>query len=268
MTRNPLSSFRRRRDNPPMTTAEEAPAATARRLMRAIDRASLATSLSGGEDRWPYASLVLVAADFDASPLLLISTLAEHTKNLARDPRASLLFDGTQGLDDPLTGARVTVLGEIRQDKDPARLRRFVARHPSAALYAGFKDFALYRVAVTRAHLVAGFGRIHWIEGNAITCAEDGASWLREAEAGILEHMNRDHAATLDLIAEHLLGREGRGWQLTGVDRDGGDLRRGGAVARIDFPNPVNTLDAVRETFVALAQSARARVLKRDAMSQ
>jgi putative heme iron utilization protein len=246
-----------------MTTAEEAPAFTARRLLRALDRATLATSLSDGERNWPYASLVLVAADFDASPLLLISTLAEHTKNVQRDASASLLFDATQGLDDPLTGARATVLGELRADPDPVRLRRFVARHPSAALYAGFKDFALYRMAVARAHLVAGFGRIHWIDARAIIPADDGSAWLRDAEPGILDHMNRDHAATIDLYAEKLLGLGGTGWRITGVDREGADLRRGGTVARLTFAAPVDDMDAVRQSFVALAQSA-----KRGAMSQ
>lgn len=243
-----------------MATSDEAPAVTARRLLRCLDRATLATAL--GESAWPYASLVLVASDLDISPLLLISTLAEHTKNLAREPRAALLFDGTQGLDDPLTGARVTVLGALRPVADPALLARFVARHPSAGLYAGFKDFALYRMAMTRAHLVAGFGRIHWIEGDALRDTHDLA-WLREAEAGILAHMNTDHAATIDLYAERLLGLSGSGWRLTGVDRDGADLRRGGAVARLDFPTSAGDLDAVRQSFVALAQSA-----KRGAMSQ
>lgn len=246
-----------------MTTAEETPAFTARRLLRSLDRATLATSLGDGEGTWPYASLVLVAADFDASPLLLISTLAEHTKNVQRDSRASLLFDATQGLDDPLTGARVTVLGALRPDPDPIRLRRFVARHPAAALYAGFKDFALYRMTLARAHLVAGFGRIHWIDARAILPGDDGNAWLRDAEPGILDHMNRDHAATIDLYAEKLLGLGGSGWRLTGVDREGADLRRGGMVARLPFPAPVDDLDAVRQSFVALAQSA-----KRGAMSQ
>ncbi len=217
---------------------------------------------------WPYASLVLVAADFDASPLLLISTLAEHTKNLQRDPRAALLFDGTQGLDDPLTGARATVLGELRPDPDPARLRRFIARHPSAALYAGFKDFALFRMTVARAHLVAGFGRIHWVDAGAVLLGDDGRSWLSEAEPSVLEHMNHDHAATIDLYAAQLLGLGGTGWQLTGVDREGADLRQGGTVARLDFPSPANSLDAVRQSFVALAQSARDAATKRGAMSQ
>lgn len=243
-----------------MATSDEPPAVTARRLLRRLDRATLATAL--GESAWPYASLVLVATDLDISPLLLISTLAEHTKNLAREPRASLLFDGTQGLDDPLTGARATLLGELRPATDPSLLARFVARHPAAALYAGFKDFVLYRMAMTRAHLVAGFGRIHWIEADALRDTGDVA-WLREAEGSILAHMNTDHAATIDLYAARLLGLSGSGWRLTGVDREGADLRCGGTVARLDFPTQVGDLDAVRQSFVALAQSA-----KRGAMSQ
>ena len=246
-----------------MSPGEPSAASTARRLMRAVDRATLATMLPGAANPWPYASLVLVAADYDASPLLLISTLAEHTKNLAQDPHASLLFDGTQGLDDPLTGARVTVLGTLEPEDDPVRLRRFVARHPSASLYAGFKDFRLYRMQVARAHLVAGFGRIHWIEaGNLLGQAAD-ISWLREHEPSILGHMNDDHAPTIDFYAQNLLHGSGSGWRLTGVDREGADLRRAGAVARLDFPVSVNDLDAVRQSFVALAQSA-----KRGAMSQ
>jgi hypothetical protein len=252
-----------------MTADQPSPADTARRLIRATDRATLATALASHESQpanssgWPYASLVLVAADYDASPLLLISTLAEHTKNLQQDPRVSLLFDGTQGLDDPLTGARVTVLGNLQRDGDPVRLRRFVSRHPSAALYAGFKDFGLYRLQITRAHLVAGFGRIHWVDAATVQGPDADVAWLREHEPSILEHMNSDHAATIDLYAERLLGLSGNGWRLTSVDREGADLRRDGVVARLDFPIPVTSLDAVRQSFVALAQSA-----KRGAMSQ
>jgi hypothetical protein len=205
----------------------------------------------------------LTASDYDSSPLLLISTLAEHTKNLKQDKRASLLFDGTAGLDDPLTGARATVLGELQPDSDPVRLRRYIARHPSAAVYAGFKDFGLYRLQVTRAHLVAGFGRIHWIDAAALLGPESDVSWLREHEPSMLEHMNSDHAETIDLYAARLLGLSGTGWRLTNVDREGADLRRDGVVARLDFAAPANSLDAVRQSFVALAQSA-----KRVAMSQ
>ena len=139
------------------TTVDEA-----RRLIRTADRAVLATSRGDG---WPYASLVLPAVDGDGAPLLLLSDLAEHAKNLKAEPRCSLLYDGTAGLENPLTGFRITVLGEAWPVEDRDLLARFVARQPTSALYAGFADFRLYRMAISRAHAVAGFGRIHWIEG-------------------------------------------------------------------------------------------------------
>lgn len=230
--------------------AQEA-ALAARRLMRATDRATLATSLDG----WPYGSLVLVAAEHDATPLLLLSELAEHTRNLKRDARVSLLFDGTAGLVDPLTGQRVTVLGEIAP-ADPRLLPRFTARHPSSALYAGFRDFRLYRLAVKRAHLVAGFGRIDWIEG-ALLLYPAAPPGLAAAEAEIVAHMNRDHGATLDLYAHRLLGRSGEGWRLASLDPEGADLRHEAATARLDFAAPVADAVAARAEFVRLAELAR-----------
>lgn len=137
------------------------PAETARRLIAGLDRATLATSFEG----WPYASLTLVATAPDGPPLLFLSNLAQHTVNLKKDSRVSLLFDGTAGLADPLTGPRVTVLGRAEPVTDDNLLACYLGRHPSAGFYAGFPDFNLYRVAIERAHLVAGFGRIDWIAG-------------------------------------------------------------------------------------------------------
>ncbi len=231
--------------------------------MRASDRGTLATTLKNGEAGkndaagWPYASLVLIACDLDASPLLLMSALAEHTKNLLRDPRASLLFDGTAGRDDPLTGARVTVIGEISVLADSASRERFLRRHPSARAYADFADFRLYRMSAARAHLVAGFGRIDWIDAGDLLYPDGAADWLREGEPEILRHMNLDHAGTLDLYAQRLLGLAGTGWQIAGIDPEGCDLRCGGTLARLDFAAPVTDLPSARQTFAALAQSAR-----------
>lgn len=240
--------------------------------MRTADRATLATGLHDG-DHWPYPSLVLVGLDHDGSPLLLISRLAEHTRNLTADPRVGLLFDGTMGLDEPLTGARVSVLGRAVVSDLPRHRQRYLARHPSAEFYAGFADFAVWRVVVERAHLVAGFGRIHWIPAGELLLGPPETGSLAEDEAGILAHINADHAAVLELTATALLGRaatgpEAAGWRLTGIDPDGCDLRRGGELARLGFPQPVASADAARRGFVALAGRAREAVAKDDATEQ
>ena len=138
-----------------------------RSLMHAQATASLGTLMAGA----PYVSLVLVAFDADGGPLLLLSRLAQHTKNLLADARVSLLFDGAAGLEDPLTGPRLTVLGAIGACPDPQALERYLARHPSAQTYAGFSDFNLYKVTIERGHSVAGFGQIRWIEASALVGA-------------------------------------------------------------------------------------------------
>jgi heme oxygenase (biliverdin-IX-beta and delta-forming) len=228
--------------------------------MRGHDRAMLATALADGS--WPYGSLVLVACDLDASPLLLLSALAEHAKNLALVPRASLLLDGTAGLDDPLTGARVTVLGEIAAVADEAARARFLRRHPAARLYADFNDFALYRMAIARAHLVAGFGRIHWIDGSDLRSRVDLERWPAGSEARLIEELTGTYADVFDLCVNRLAGLGGAGWQVTGVDVEGCDFRHEGAVARIDFAAAVSDPASARQAFAALAQSARNRVTK------
>jgi len=236
--------------------SEPEPGAAARRLIRAQDKGSLATLLAG--DGTPYASLVLYATRPDATPLLLLSALAEHTKNLAEDSRASLLIDGTAGLADPLTGARVTLTGRIEATDDPGDAARYLARHPSAERYAGFGDFRFYALRAARAHLVAGFGRIHWIEASALLDAPAEALTAREAD--IVGHMNDDHGEAIDLYATRLLGRAGTGWRMTGIDPDGCDLRCAGETARLDFPTRVADADAARRELVRLARAARGNI--------
>lgn len=234
------------------------PATEARALLRAADRAVLGTLDRDGGG--PYASLVLLATAADGAPLLLISRLAEHTRNLEADPRASLLIDGTAGFEQPMEGPRLTLAGRAARLEPaaagPARAR-FLARHPDAALYADFGDFAFWRIAVGRGHLVAGFGRISGVDGAALLPPADDAAALVAAEAEIVAHMNQDHADALDLYARVLLGRDGDGWRMTGLDPDGIDLRRGGAVARLSFDRRATTPDLARAELVRLVRRAR-----------
>lgn len=230
----------------------------ARGLIRAGATAALATAHA--ERGWPYASLVLLACDHDATPLLLLSSLAQHTRNLADDDRVSLLLDGTSGLDDPLAGPRLTVLGRAAVSEEPRHRARFLARHPAAASYADFTDFAFYRVAVERAHFVEGFGRIDWIEGGALV-HDAGATAFAMREAGIVEHMNADHGDAIDLYARALLGISGSGWRMVGCDAEGCDLRREGRLARLAFPAPVADAEGARAALVELVRRARERSL-------
>jgi putative heme iron utilization protein len=227
------------------------PATLSRHLLRSRPTASLATVMNGG----PYASLVLVAVDHDAMPILLISQLAEHTKNLAADPRVALLFEETEGLEEPLTGPRVTLLGRAEVTTEPRHRERFLARHPGAAAYAGFKDFAFHRIAVERAHLVAGFGRIYWIDGRDLLGRVEPA--LAEREAGIVEHMNTDHGDAVQLYATVLLRQPAGDWRLTGCDPEGVDLRCGNRTARLDFGRRVTDADGARAELVRLVKKSR-----------
>lgn len=231
------------------------PAAIARRVMRQADRAVLSTLQP--PEAWPYASLVLTALDADATPLLLISALAQHTRNLAADPRVALLFDGTAGFAQPLEGPRVTVLGRAEPTGLPRHRARYLARHPDAELYAGFGDFALYRVVPVRAHLVAGFGAIHWLGAAEVVADLAAAAALVEAEAEVIARLNQDHGAALDACAQGLLGRGETGWRVTGIDPEGIDLRRGGAVARLTFDPPVYDPQTAAVELTRLAQAAR-----------
>jgi hypothetical protein len=224
----------------------------ARRLMRRSGFAALGTSHQGA----PYVSLVAVACRHDAAPLLMLSKLAQHTRNFLADSRVSLLFDGTREFADPLAGPRLTVLGRIEACDEVAPRERFVARHPDSAAYAGFGDFRLYRVAVERGHFVAGFGRISWIESAELRFSGDSGA-LAAAEPGILAHMNEDHADAVALFAERLLHKPGSGWRMTGIDPEGLDLRSGSETARIDFDAPVLNAAAARSALVALTHAAR-----------
>lgn len=146
-------------------SAENDPISVIRRTVRGARTASLGTvdRRAEGPPGAPFVSLVQVATSSDGSPTLLLSTLAEHTQNALVDPRASMLFDGTQGLPRPLTGPRVTLQGTLIETTDQPVRDRYLAKHPEASEYVGFLDFSFYVLEPVNVHLVAGFGAIHWL---------------------------------------------------------------------------------------------------------
>jgi putative heme iron utilization protein len=232
------------------------PTAAAKRVLRLAATGSLATLAADGA---PFASLVTVAMTPAGEPILLLSKLAVHTQNLARDARASLLLVGPGGEGgDPLAGARLTISGRAVADPDePTLRRRFLARHEEAAGYAGFADFSFYRFAMSGAHLVAGFGRIVDLTPAQLLTDLSGAEEMLAAEASAVDHMNADHDEALSLYATRLLGLPDGAWRMTGADPDGIDLRAGAIRGRMDFPERVATAGDLRRGLAELASEAR-----------
>ena len=257
-----------------MTDTDRSPAQEVRRLLRRVETAALATGLArdGSHSEtwgWPYPSLVLATVDHSGCPLLLLSDLADHTANLKADSRAGLLVSDVAGLDDPLTGARAGVLGRIERVEDPRLTARVVRRHPGAALYVDFRDFHLYRLQVERAHLVAGFGRIHWIGAADLLFDVSDKLELAEAEAEIVAHMNEDHADAIAVMAEQLLDRQPQpsesAWVMTGVDPEGCDLRQGSSLERLPFAKTVGDAESCRVELVRLTKQARRKQAESEA---
>lgn len=230
--------------------------AEALRLVLEGRSGSLATIFRGRE-RWPYGSLVTYAPDVDGRPIFLFSKLSDHTGNLAADAKACLLVEQASRLKNPQRGPRVSLLGKVSPTDDPRHRRRFLARHPGAAMYAGFADFGFYVMDLDRVHLVGGFARAQWLKAVELAAPEGAAEALAEAEEGIVAHMNADHADALDLYARKLLRRKGTGWRAVACDPWGLDLMRGETFARLAFPEPAKDAGDIRKILVKFAQEAR-----------
>jgi putative heme iron utilization protein len=231
-------------------------AASARGLIRRAFKGSLATIDRG--NGYPYASLITVATDASGAPAMLISNLARHTANLAKDPRASIMMDETGALADPLQGARLTLWGRVEKAADDAVRRRFLARHKEAALYADFPDFAFFRLAVEGGHYIGGFGRIFDLAPSDLLLHTEKAKRLLDAETDIVEHMNSHHADAVELYAQ-AVGASPGPWRMTGIDPEGCDIVLGGTARRIVFAAPVTTPAEARKELVRLAAEARSR---------
>jgi len=236
-------------------TAEFDPKATAKKLLREGRSGALATLMQDSGD--PYCSLVNVATAAAGSPLLLISTLAVHTRNILADPRVSLMIDERkQG--DPLEGARIMLLGTAEPIADNDIRRRYLVRQPEAEMYVGFADFSFYRMALKGAHLVAGFGRIVDLKPEDVLTPTDDAAELIAAEPEIVAHMNEDHAEACRLYATKLLGAADGAWRCVGCDPEGMELQLERTALRLAFPQRVRAPGVLRQVLKQLAEQARA----------
>jgi putative heme iron utilization protein len=232
------------------------PRLAARKLLREARSGALATLMQDSGD--PYCSLVNVATTIGGAPVLLLSKLALHTKNLLSDARVSLMLDERKE-GDPLEGARIMLMGRCVTDDDASTSVAYLRRHPDAEMYAGFSDFSFYRLEIARAHLVAGFGRIVDLKPQDVLTDLSGAEALVEAEADAIAHMNTDHADACRLYATKLLGAGDGDWRCVGVDPEGIELQNGRIALRLQFAHRITASGPLRAMLKALAEEARTR---------
>lgn len=225
----------------------------ARRFTRGQTSGVLST-ISKRLEGFPFGSVSPFILDHAGRPIILISEIAEHTKNIDADPRVSLIVQPYSA--DMQTTGRVTVIGRAERLPDKDRLGpRYLRYFPQAEAYFGMHDFNFYRIDPVKIRWIGGFGRIFWVDPDAYL-GESGT--LADAEDGILAHMNADHGDALNAYCRHLHQVETDSATMVGIDTDGFDLRVGDRILRCAFETPIRDAQAARASLVALAQQCRA----------
>ena len=230
------------------------PRNAAKKLLREGRSGALATLMLGTGD--PYCSLVNVATEADGAPLMLLSKLAIHTKNILADNRISLMLDERKD-GDPLEGARVMLMGTAAEKRSSSARTSYLLRHPAADMFVDFADFLFFRMEIKRVHLVAGFGRIVDLDARDILTDISDAQALLEAEGEAIAHMNADHAEACRLYATKLLGAPDGEWRCVGIDPEGLELQNGRVALRLPFPQRVTAPGPLRQMLKQLADKAR-----------
>ncbi len=249
-------------DAPPIpepTYAERA------RTLVYLGRIGTLSTLSRRHPGHPFGSIMPYALDERGSPLFLISSMAMHTQNLQADRRASLLVAQSVSGGDPLAVGRVTLMGEAvplpQADVSGAR-SAYLVWHPNAAYWVDFEDFTFYRLEISDVYFVGGFAAMDWVSATEYLAARPDA--LADVAAGIIEHMNRDHADALVTFARVLGGADADEASMVSVDRLGFKLRvkTGERLhsVRIPFPREVTTAEESRVVLIEMLRDARQRV--------
>lgn len=252
-------------DVPPLARngTRRSPSEEARTLVHATTSGTLA-SLS--DDGTPWASLVTYGLLEDGSPVLCLSTLAEHGRNLEKRDQASLMVSDPVHRGEVLAGGRVTLAGRAVRPEDhdlgDGAREAHLAAVPSAEMYLDFNDFSLWVLEVERVRWVGGYGRMD--SASAADYAAATADPVHPSAPAAVDHLNEDHADALLEMAKVLGGRDdAESAQCAGIDRYGMDLTLdtpvGKAATRVDFIEPVESPDGLREATVQLAKTARER---------
>ena len=220
-------------------------------------------SIAQQPEGYPYGSFITFAID-ESHPVFLISELAEHTKNLRKNSRASLLIAEGDNVD-PLANGRVTLLGRctpVEGDRGSTQVA-YLKAHPNAAYYADFKDFSFWKLDVESVRYIGGYGRMSWITREEWCAATPDP--LADVAAKIITHMNKDHAeAMVTYCKAFSKATDVSAATMTSVDRYGFEMSavtgKGPRPVRLAFPEPISTSEQARKALVAMLVAARSKL--------
>jgi hypothetical protein len=233
------------------------------RVLFDTEQSAVLCTLHASLGGWPFGSVVPYAVLPSGDAVVFLSDIAEHTKNLACDPRACLFVADPAMRERPQSGARLAMLVRARRPagaEEATAEELYFARFPAAATMRGTHGFAVWILEVDRIRWIAGFGSMGWIDRAAWSGTTDP---LAPHAAEIIAHMNEDHGDAVVALVGHLAGITATKAVVTGLDRGGFDVAvtdaRGDEHAvRLPFPEPVGTPAEVRQVVIEMAAAARA----------
>lgn len=233
----------------------------AQQFLRSTQRGILSTQ-SAKFTGYPFGSVAPFVVDHHGALVVLISTLAEHTKNILQNPKVSLVvFKDEQDLQ---ANARLTLLGEASQvEKSDDHLRsRYLRYLPQAESYFDMHDFHFYRIQITQARYIAGFGKMGWIEGAQLNTPAETECPLIAQEESIINHMNTDHVESMLGYCQHFHQLSGDNAQMIGIDQYGFDVSLDQEAAqqllRFSFDQPIQDAQSARKALVAMSKAVQA----------
>ena len=243
-------------------------AAEAKQFLRST-RNGVLSSFSTKFAGYPFGSVMPFVLGHDCQPIVLISTIAEHTKNIIANPKVSLLVfqsDNLKSAEDLHANGRLTLIGEAEQlDKNDADLMARYCRYlPESVGYLTMHDFQFYRINIAQARYIAGFGRMGWLAGEEIVDIKniEKTATIAAIETSMVEHMNADHVESMLQYCQHFHGVTPSSVSLIGVDSDGFDVEAviedDIKMLRFSFESPIFDANSARMAFIALSKVARA----------
>jgi putative heme iron utilization protein len=185
---------------------------------------------------YPFGSVLPICRDSQGRPLLMISHLAQHTRNLDADPRCSFtLVDSNHA--DVQQWTRLTCLAEAEPTSSSTALERYYRYYPEGRQYHKELNFSLYRLKPIQFYLIAGFGSARWFDVSRVL---DEPHFPTAEELEILYQLNaREHNLLGRFLTSRQLDHPEAKIHAVGADPNGLDLRLGDSLTRCPFDSPI-----------------------------